>query len=1234
MPLLTTILFTLVYLWGLAGIILLFHRLSTRLGLLPLAIFMGGITAMLQFNVLGLVTIPGEREQIPAILPYDSFSLLPVILMGMLLVYIVQGTLQTRTILGSILLVTTTATLFQIFLAQSPWLPTNNSPGLLPGTLNLPLVLASTFSLVIASIVLLVFYQWAGNQHGRFPNRLAANAALLVSLWSDGIVFSILYSPGWPTLSRNILLHLAAQTLAALALFPLVFVYLRLTPRLFPNTAFNIHRPALDLFTTNLRLEERERRHYSLLHTLSQINQRVVRAADRSELFTLVCTQLANHQDYLLIWIGILEDRGQKIHLAACAGPAAGAVRALSDPQAIDSPRLGPSGQAIVTRRPVVQRNLMANGEFPEWSATALEGGCRAYAVLPMGYGEEVLGALTIYARHPGDFDAEEVQLLQGLADDLAYAMRSLEARRQQTILLAAAETMQDGLVVTDLAGTITYINLAGAQMIGRPAQELMGKKIDTLVQTEAKILLAYQQALISQGHLNIELETPSAHGELSFLSVHASVAYNEVGEPQYLVASLTDVTRRRLFEHQLFTLNRLITELVQIREPESLLQTLVHASQEMLNANACGVYLLGSDGTSIAQTFSYNLSVEYNKLVASNYRGLPGETVLLTRQIVYVRDVLNDPVYQERIHFLAQYDIRALLLLPITFQEHFFGTLVTYYHQPHDFTEEELQLGQTLSHTIAIALQNARSYQAEHSQRELAEALAQAAIRLNRSLNLDEVLDLVLEQTLRVVNCRTANILLVEGKVAYRARRRGGEYISSYQEEIVFPLTLYTLQTMIQTQQPITVSDVSQDPRWYVVESAKWIRSYAGAPLLDSNNQVIGFLNADSEQPGFFTEETTHRLQALAAHGAMAIQNARLYQQLKQYASELEERVRLRTKELQTAKERIEAILSSVPDAVFVLDEYNQLVQANQAGEALLAQARNQDVDLFDAAFIANLAASETPSEKTVIEVQNRAYQPLASRLAIDGRPSGLVVVFRNVTRFRELDQMKTQFVSDVSHELRTPLTNMTIYIDLLSAVQDSDKRRGYLETLRRETGRLTHLIEDLLTISRLEAGRLHVNLKPIDPNELIADLVHDRKLMAANRGLTLLFEPSAEPLAAQADPTLLAQCLSNLLTNAINYTPAGGTIWLRTGLQGQATSSGVVITVQDTGVGISAEEVPLIFGRFYRGLASRQTGAAGTGLGLAISKEIVERMGGEIHVESTPGQGSTFTLWLPIVL
>jgi PAS domain S-box-containing protein len=230
---------------------------------------------------------------------------------------------------------------------------------------------------------------------------------------------------------------------------------------------------------------------------------------------------------------------------------------------------------------------------------------------------------------------------------------------------------------------------------------------------------------------------------------------------------------------------------------------------------------------------------------------------------------------------------------------------------------------------------------------------------------------------------------------------------------------------------------------------------------------------------------------------------------------------------------------------------------------------------------------------------------------------------------RLQELDEMKDQFVSNVSHELRTPHANIKLYLQLLERGKP-EKRAEYMQTLRREVARLETMIDELLDLSRLDRGAVRFEMTPTNLNELLHQLVTDRTSLAVQRGLTLDFQPGGSLPPASADPAGLIQISSNLITNAMNYTPTGGSVTICTAVSQRGDSNWVTFTVKDTGPGISAHDLPHIFERFYRGEVGRKATAPGTGLGLAISREIVTRLDGDITIESAPGQGAAFTVWL----
>ncbi|MBN1876195.1 MAG: PAS domain S-box protein [Anaerolineae bacterium] len=228
--------------------------------------------------------------------------------------------------------------------------------------------------------------------------------------------------------------------------------------------------------------------------------------------------------------------------------------------------------------------------------------------------------------------------------------------------------------------------------------------------------------------------------------------------------------------------------------------------------------------------------------------------------------------------------------------------------------------------------------------------------------------------------------------------------------------------------------------------------------------------------------------------------------------------------------------------------------------------------------------------------------------------------------------DLAKSEFVSNVSHELRTPLTNIKLYIDLIKRGRE-DRRDFYMETVEREAERLHNLIEDLLSISRLDLGKIHPKLAPTDVNQLVTTLVYDRQRLFAEQGIHLAAQTDPAQPMPQVDQKLIEQVLTNLLTNALNYT-TGDEVWICTAhTTDDKAQNWTTISVQDKGPGIDPEEQIQLFQRFYRGTASRATNKPGTGLGLAISQEIMQLHKGRITLESEVGKGSTFTIWLPLV-
>lgn len=351
----------------------------------------------------------------------------------------------------------------------------------------------------------------------------------------------------------------------------------------------------------------------------------------------------------------------------------------------------------------------------------------------------------------------------------------------------------------------------------------------------------------------------------------------------------------------------------------------------------------------------------------------------------------------------------------------------------------------------------------------------------------------------------------------------------------------------------------------------------------------------------------------------------------------------------LRAERDRLEAILTNIGDAVLVTDSEGTIEYVNPAWERLSGYTQQEVIGEQISLMTADHRGTPERAHRLWMALQNgRSWQGELVNQHKDGSTYDVAVTFTpihgeegNVVNFvgvlhdisalKELDRLKSQFVSDVSHELRTPLTNIRLYVDLLSEAEAGKRAAEYIETLSRESERLAHLIDDLLSLSRLESGATPFQPRPVDVNDLIRHLSSDRSALASERDLDIELDTASSLPEAMGDERLLTQVFTNLLTNAMNYTPKGGQITLRTEGRQHNGQHWIVAQVEDTGIGIEPDEMSMVFRRFFRGEASQSSGAPGTGLGLSICKEIAELHGGRIQVDSEPGHGTCVSVWLP---
>jgi PAS domain S-box-containing protein len=396
--------------------------------------------------------------------------------------------------------------------------------------------------------------------------------------------------------------------------------------------------------------------------------------------------------------------------------------------------------------------------------------------------------------------------------------------------------------------------------------------------------------------------------------------------------------------------------------------------------------------------------------------------------------------------------------------------------------------------------------------------------------------------------------------------------------------------------------------------------------------NSLIGVLYVFRAYGSRFTANDRQVLASFADQAAIAVYNAQLYERVSQ------------------EKRQLDAILEYSADGVLILDSAQRIQVFNRALSRLTSWPASEALDRHHDEVIqwTRLETARDLSDAVVGGWPLASARPLyvegdlrrknggtvsvgiiyAPLFGLEGRLVNIIANVRDITRFREADEIKSTFVSVISHELKTPVALIQGYAETLlrkDARWDTQTRQESLEVILEEADRLNHLIDDLLDASRLEAGKLSLEMEPVALDDLSERVAERFRTQTDSHDIRSDFAP--EFPIVKGDPTRLEQVLNNLLSNAIKYSPEGG----RIEVVGRYTSEEAVVTVSDQGVGIPFEEQPHIFESFFRGSREHQQQTSGAGLGLYLAKAIVEAHQGRIWVESNPGEGATFSFAIP---
>jgi PAS domain S-box-containing protein len=735
--------------------------------------------------------------------------------------------------------------------------------------------------------------------------------------------------------------------------------------------------------------------------------------------------------------------------------------------------------------------------------------------------------------------------------------------------------------------------------------------------------------------------------------------------------ARLFEESQRRAAEldqrsQRLALLNRLSSELATSLDVDTILRS---ASQEMLGAlNAAVVSALQVDAD--GRVF---LRVEVPVFETNLPQDLPSapifERLRESLGIFSASDISIEPDLAPLEAFFSQRGTRSLLAVPLLSAGQLSGLLLLQANYPYRFTSPEIELALTIANQTAIAVQNARLFaetvrltedlEQRVNQRtaELVrehrntEALLAVITELSTSLDIYQVLNRTLNVLEKAVEAEQSVIFVSRGGPLEVYFRTGSERPVTGSPWPVFVPEPEIANLVFKHRQSVLVEDLIRDGRWQVPpNSPQTCRSVLAAPLV-LGEEVFGALLMLHSTPSSFDSRQVSLIEAAARQISVSLNNAELFNLIRDQAEKLGGLLR----EQQVEASRSRAILEAVADGVLVTDASNTITLFNASAERILnlradqmtGQSLEQFPGLFGKSTRVWMAAIQSwisdPSSYQPGEVfseqvsldNGRVVEVDLAPVFLRSRFLGTVSIFHDITNEVRIDRLKSEFVANVSHELRTPMTSIKGYVDVMlmgAAGALNDQQTHFLQVVKSNTQRLNVLVNDLLDVSRIEAGRVTLNLSVFNMAEIALEVFDDihRRSQEEKKPMEFSMEISPYLPWVQGDPEGIRQVLVNLVSNAYNYTPMNGKVVVSAHL----VDTKIQVDVLDNGIGIKSEDQSRIFERFFRGEDPLVLATAGTGLGLAIVKNLVEMHHGQIWFTSRgePGQGSVFSFTLPL--
>ena len=878
----------------------------------------------------------------------------------------------------------------------------------------------------------------------------------------------------------------------------------------------------------------------------------------------------------------------------------------------------------------------------------------RAVLATPVLVFERMIGIFGLHRSEPGAWSDAEIALAEAVARELGIAIHAAQllhenAQRlgQQTALLKAAQVVTSELrletVLQRLVDEVTKLLDADAadcylydsdnsllrcaavhgldpKLVG--FEFLAERSVDARF-TEPVPDPAYQgfaSAISAQmtwagerrGVLGVATRDPERRfGELerSLLEPFAGLASLAVRN----AASFEQSVRQARIQRGFYGIASALSEHL---SQSATLDAVAHAANEALGGSFTAVLMPGARGLELAA--AYHVPEE---LAATLRDEIPvSAEVLVTaaseRRLLSASSLEDDDRFGEDWRRLA--GVSSLLAIPVDPPRRERGGLVVvFFAEQRTFSDDDLELGRRLAGAARAGLERSELYEGERTARALSQQLARMGSLLATELEPAAILEELADQAPALLGADACAIQLVEGDELVVSAVGGSTAPAVAGSRS--PSTARPGGDVVQTRSPVVYADTQGDERLVADDLilAAGHAAYLGVPLVGVEQGLQGVLAVYSQRPRVWREEEVEALTALAGNASAVLSNAELYQ-----------RVALE-------RERSYAILSNIADGIVAVDREGKVVLWNESAEAITGVPGAAALGRTPVEVLQRELASddEGTAGERLLSIQrgsDEVWLSLTEAVMHDpvGSVSGRIFAFRDVSSERIVEEMKSTFVSTVSHQLRAPLTSIYGFAETLlrrDVLFQEDERRTFLEYIASEAQRLTTIVDTLLSVARLEAGDMQVELAPTDIRAVVADAISSVQEGAVN-GHRFVLELPDEPLAASADREKLVQILRNLLDNAVKFSPGGGTVTV----EAHRRAGRVEVRVVDQGEGIPEAEREHIFSRFHR--ADSTGGYGGAGLGLFIARGLVLAMGGRMWVDAAEGGGSSFGFELPL--